>query len=225
MVASCSIDGLDDAETSRAAARELATLHIHKNSPKSLDRRAQSRARGTSPIPLNIATQTIARARRFEVSAHAKNVLDAKTCLPTLWYAFDAGCKIALSGDGAGGVALRVDNKGGKVFEAATAAGGLGAFLQKCDLDTAVSLCDLSNKYRAALFGPDAQYRDDFVPSELSPFLDFERAYPAAAKALKKGAVLALDKVHGSTLTVGGSASPVQAATLAEVFEAANRLC
>ena len=87
------------------------------------------------------------------------------------------------------------------------------------------ALVDLSNKYRAALFGPDAQYRDDFVPSELSPFLDFERAYPAAAKALKKGAVLALDKVHGSTLTVGGSASPVQAATLAEVFEAANRLC
>ena len=160
------------------------------------------------------------------MSAHAKNVLDAKTCLPTLWYAFDAGCKIALSGDGAGGVALRVDNKGGKVFEAAAAAGGLGAFLQKCDLDTAVSLCDLSNKYRAALFGPDAQYRDDFVPSELSPFLDFERAYPAAARALKKGAVLALDKVHGSTLTVGGNAAAaVQAATLAEVFEAANRLC
>ena len=171
MVASCSIDGLDDAETSRAAARELATLHIHKNSPKSLDRRAQSRARGTSH-PIEYSHAQSRAPRRFEVSAHAKNVLDAKTCLPTLWYAFDAGCKIALSGDGAGGVALRVDNKGGKVFEAAAAAGGLGAFLQKCDLDTAVSLCDLSNKYRAALFGPDAQYRDDFVPSELSPFLD-----------------------------------------------------
>ena len=63
------------------------------------------------------------------MSAHAKNVLDAKTCLPTLWYAFDAGCKIALSGDGAGGVALRVDNKGGKVFDAAAAAGGQGWYV------------------------------------------------------------------------------------------------
>lgn len=155
----------------------------------------------------------------FEVSSLAKNTLDAKACFPTLWYAFDAGCKVSFQGDGEGGLSLRVDNKGGLVHKDASAE-GISTFLQKGDLATAAALCDLSNKYRAALYAAEG---DSFIPSDAPPCFDFEGKYASAAEAFKtKRTSLDLDKTAGSSFSVGGVAMPVEAASLVEALEAVN---
>ena len=113
-----------------------------------------------------------------------RNTADAKRSFPALNYAFAAGHAIALESDGAGALSIRVTNPGGLVHSQQLTKGPASVFLQQNDFNLGFSLCDLSNKYKQAIYGVEDDELEGWMPTEHSPYFAFETKYGKASKRL-----------------------------------------
>ena len=113
-----------------------------------------------------------------------RNTADAKRSFPALNYAFAAGHAIALESDGAGALSIRVTNPGGLVHSQQLTKGPASVFLQQNDFNLGFSLCDLSNKYKQAIYGVEDDELEGWMPTEHSPYFAFETKYTKASKRL-----------------------------------------
>ena len=98
--------------------------------------------------------------------------------------AFAAGHAIALESDGAGALSIRVTNPGGLVHSQQLTKGPASVFLQQNDFNLGFSLCDLSNKYKQAIYGVEDDELEGWMPTEHSPYFAFETKYTKASKRL-----------------------------------------
>ena len=57
-------------------------------------------------------------------------------------------------------------------------------FLQQNDFNLGFSLCDLSNKYKQAIYGVEDDELEGWMPTEHSPYFAFETKYTKASKRL-----------------------------------------
>ena len=113
-----------------------------------------------------------------------RNTADAKRSFPALNYAFAAGHAITLESDGAGALSIRVTNPGGLVHSQQLTKGPASVFLQQNDFNLGFSLCDLSNKYKQAIYGVEDDELEGWMPTEHSPYFAFETKYTKASKRL-----------------------------------------
>ena len=113
-----------------------------------------------------------------------RNTADAKRSFPALNYAFAAGHAIALESDGAGALSIRVTNPGGLVHSQQLTKGPASVFLQQNDFNLGFSLCDLSNKYKQAIYGVEDDELEGWMPTEHSRYFAFETKYTKASKRL-----------------------------------------
>ena len=96
---------------------------------------------------------------------------------------------VALAGrlapsDGAGALSIRVTNPGGLVHSQQLTKGPASVFLQQNDFNLGFSLCDLSNKYKQAIYGVEDDELEGWMPTEHSPYFAFETKYTKASKRL-----------------------------------------
>ena len=75
-------------------------------------------------------------------------------------------------------------NPGGLVHSQQLTKGPASVFLQQNDFNLGFSLCDLSNKYKQAIYGVEDDELEGWMPTEHSPYFAFETKYTKASKRL-----------------------------------------
>ena len=132
-----------------------------------------------APAPqkkLSLFGPTIRKAQIADLEPLAETRLQASP--------FAAGHAIALESDGAGALSIRVTNPGGLVHSQQLTKGPASVFLQQNDFNLGFSLCDLSNKYKQAIYGVEDDELEGWMPTEHSPYFAFETKYTKASKRL-----------------------------------------